>query len=116
MWFRLAKELGMSVKRCQQEVDSAEFTDWIAYYGIEPFGERFADIRAGTIASVVANANLSKDSKPFSPLDFVPWAKEPEPEGPPPSPEAVAASVFGINLAELKQNGTKTIVIKGRNG
>jgi hypothetical protein len=113
MWFRLAKELGMSVRRAQEEISSAEFGEWVAYYSIEPFGDRMADLRAGTVASVVANANRSKDAPAFVPGDFVPWAKEPEPETPKqPSAEEVAAAVFGVNLSELKRNGTKQIVIR----
>jgi len=112
MWFRLAKELGMSVARCQLEISSAEFGEWIAYQALEPFGDRVADIRMGTIASVIANTNRGKDTPPFKPLDFVPWAAGPKQESAPPPPEAIAAAVFGINLAELKANGTKQIVIR----
>jgi hypothetical protein len=113
MWFRLAKELGMSVARCQREVSSAEFGEWIAYYSIEPFGDRIDDLRAGTIASVIANIHRSKDTPPFKPLDLLPWVKADKPEAPKQrTPEEIAASAFGINLAELKRNGTKRIVIQ----
>ena len=30
----------MSVKRCKEEVDSREFTAWLAYYEFEPYGPR----------------------------------------------------------------------------
>jgi hypothetical protein len=66
----------------------------------------------GTLASLTANINKSKDTPAYKPNDFIPWAQEPEVESKPPSAEAVAVSVFGINLAELKKNGTKTIVIR----
>ena len=113
MWFRLAKALGMSVRRAQEEISSAEFGEWIAYYSIEPFGDRMDDLRAGILASVTANANRGKDVPAFAPLDFIPWAKEPESESPKqPAPEAVAATVFGVNLAELKRNGTKQFILR----
>lgn len=112
MWFRLAKELGMSVRRAQEEISSAEFGEWVAYFSLEPFGDRMDDIRMGTIAAAVANSVRTKDSPVRLPLDFVPWAKEPEKPVGAPSPEAVAASVFGINLAEMKKSGKKQFVIQ----
>jgi len=64
----------MSVKRCQQEVDSEEFSWWIAYNRIEPFGEKRADIRSAIVASVIANVNRDKKKKPspFKTTDFMP--------------------------------------------
>jgi len=114
MWFRLAKELGMSVRRAQEEISSAEFGEWIGYYSIEPFGDRIDDLRAGTVASTIANVHRAKDTPAYAPLDLIPWAKEPESptESTAPPPEAVAASVFGVNLAELKRNGTKQLIIR----
>ncbi len=55
-------------------MSSREFVEWMAYYEFEPFGEERADLRAGIVASTVANA--SRDPKrrrnPFRPLDFMP--------------------------------------------
>lgn len=59
----------MSVRRAQEEIDSAEFTEWMAYYQLEPFGEERADLRAAIIASTIANAFSKKRSKP---QDFMP--------------------------------------------
>lgn len=46
--------------------------EWMAYYTIEPFGEARADLRAGVIASLLAN--IHRDDKqqrePFEPGDF----------------------------------------------
>ncbi|MDR5801204.1 hypothetical protein [Caballeronia sp. LZ001] len=65
----------MSVARCQTEVDSAEFNEWLAYYQIEPFGTQMDDMRAGVIAA--ATYNVNRDSKkrptPFGPSDVIPW-------------------------------------------
>lgn len=44
----------------------------MAYYKIEPFGEERADLRAGIIASVIANANRDSKRKAFEPKDFMP--------------------------------------------
>jgi hypothetical protein len=44
----------------------------MAYYLIEPFGEKVEWFRTGSICAVVANANRSKGRKPFKPADFMP--------------------------------------------
>jgi hypothetical protein len=122
MWFRLALKLGMSVKRCQEEIDSAEFGQWISYYSIEPFGERHDDIRMGTLAALNANVNRLPGGKVYEPSDFMPWVSKPEavvgvdkPTG-----NSEAARIFGIDLAALKSKGKKTIIFKNpgveRNG
>lgn len=50
-----------------------QFTAWGAYAQVEPFGELRADLRAGQIASILANTNRdpAKMPKPFSMWDFV---------------------------------------------
>lgn len=116
MWFRLAKELGMSVRRAQAEVSSAEFGEWVAYFSIEPFGERIADLRAGTIASVIANVNRAPNTPPIQPSAFMPWIVQPPRAASTRSAEEIAASVFGVNLAELKKNGTRKIVLRRQPG
>lgn len=64
----------MSVRQAQQEISSREFTEWIAYNRIEPFGEKRADIRSAIVASVIANVNRDKKKKPspFKTDDFMP--------------------------------------------
>lgn len=37
---RLALKLGMSLRRCQREVTSREFTRWVEFFQLEPFGPR----------------------------------------------------------------------------
>jgi len=44
---------------------------WMAYYSLEPFGPRRDNIHAGLIASTLANCNRRKNSKPFTPNDFM---------------------------------------------
>ena len=62
----------MSVKHCQQVVDSAEFLEWQAYALLEPFGEERGDLRAGIVASTIANVNRGRSTKPYRPRDFMP--------------------------------------------
>lgn len=54
------------------EMTSTQIAEWMAYFRLEPFGERRADLRAGIIASTVANAHKAKDSRPYKPQDFMP--------------------------------------------
>jgi len=62
----------MSVAKAQEQISSREFAEWIAYSTIEPFGEERADLRAGIIASVIANVNRGKGHAPYKPRDFMP--------------------------------------------
>ncbi|HEX6827845.1 MAG TPA: hypothetical protein VF104_02570, partial [Burkholderiales bacterium] len=68
---------------------AAEFTDWQHYAAAEPFGETRADLRAGIIASTVANyaGKMRRDGLPPAvPTDFMPFVDrpaEPEPEAEP---------------------------------
>lgn len=71
----------MSVKRCQREVDSAEFAEWMAYSMHEPFGPEREDQRAGVVAALIANVNRDskRRSEPYDVEDFFPrWGAEPE--------------------------------------
>lgn len=62
-------------------MSSSEFTEWMAFAELEPFGEWRADLRAGIIASTIANVNRSADSEALTPKDFMPFERtEEEPE------------------------------------
>lgn len=65
----LALALGKTVRQLQLEIDSAEFSEWIAYSEISPFGELRSDLRTGILAATVSNM-VSK--KKFVPSDFMP--------------------------------------------
>lgn len=62
----------MSIKQAQQAIDSREFTEWQAYSQLEPWGEGRGDLRAGIIASTMANLWRGADSPAFTPQDFMP--------------------------------------------
>lgn len=57
-----------------RELSSWQISEWIAYYGLEPFGEERSDLRAGIVAATVANVN--RDAKrrrdAFRPEEFMP--------------------------------------------
>jgi hypothetical protein len=65
--------MGRTVAELQAAMSSREFTEWQAYFALEPFGEERADIRAALVASVIANVNRNpkKRSSPFAVKDFM---------------------------------------------
>lgn len=71
--FRLALSLGCTIRELEARMDSREFSEWMAYYSIEPWGEDRADLRTGILASLTANINRKKNAKPYSPVDFMPY-------------------------------------------
>ena len=58
------------------QISSRQFSEWIAYQNIEPFGEWRADLRSGIIASTIANANRGKKQTAVKPSDFMPEFKK----------------------------------------
>jgi hypothetical protein len=62
----------MTVRELLQRIDSAELAEWIAYYGLEPFGQERDSLHSGIIAATIANAHSSSKSKTFQPADFMP--------------------------------------------
>ncbi len=62
----------MSVAEAQRQIDSQEFTSWLAYDRVSPFGDERADLRSAIITATLANANRAKGSKPFTVEDFMP--------------------------------------------
>jgi hypothetical protein len=48
------------------------FYEWNVYARARPFGEERADLRAGIVASTIANANRGKSGRSFRPADFMP--------------------------------------------
>ena len=59
----------MTVARLSAEMTAREFKEWQAYFDIEPFGEKRADLRAGIVASTVHNMQTRHSLKPS---DFMP--------------------------------------------
>jgi len=48
------------------------YYDWIVLEQVEPFGEAAHYLRTGIIASTIANVHRGKDSRAFTPEDFMP--------------------------------------------
>lgn len=66
------------MRQAMREIDSAEFTEWMAYYSLEPFGSPADDVRHGIAASTLANINRNpkQRKKPYEVADFVPWHED----------------------------------------
>lgn len=89
----------MTVGEMLTRMSSRELSEWMAYATLEPFGEERADLRAGIIASTIANANRDPKHKPkpFAPSDFMPrFFDPPEAEPEPLAPEVLAAKFDAI--------------------
>jgi hypothetical protein len=68
--------LGKTISEIRR-MDSAEMAEWMAFYRIEPFGEQREDVRAGIVASTIANfMQGGKKPKIFTPSDFMLFKQE----------------------------------------
>lgn len=72
----------MSVRRCQREVDSAEFIEWMAFSGMEGLSDEMDDLRCGLVTAAIYNVNrdTKKAPDPFCPADVIPWLNKADPE------------------------------------
>jgi hypothetical protein len=75
--------LGDTVEELQGRISSREFTDWQAYFAIEPHGHHIDEWRWGMLAASICNAVRSTIAVPagarrpklFKPSDFYPMQK-----------------------------------------
>lgn len=69
----------MTVRELLARIDSRELSEWLAFFSMEPWGTETEDLRAGVIASTIANVNRDKkkQAKPYKPADFVPKREQP---------------------------------------
>lgn len=68
-------------------MSSREFTEWAAFYGMEPFGDLRGDLQAGVVAATVAEVNRDRKRRrePFTPADFLlRFGEKEEKKQPPP--------------------------------
>ncbi len=65
----------MSVRQAQMQISSAEFTEWQAFYQLEPFGDLVADQRHGVATALQANLHRNSDTRPepYVADDFIHW-------------------------------------------
>ncbi len=55
-------------------MSSEEFTEWIAFFTLEPFGSEVENWRAALPTAMIANTvrDSKKKPQPFQPADFMP--------------------------------------------
>ena len=83
MLFRLALAMGRTIQELRATLSYSEFQEWCLYYQVEPWGEDRADLRAGIVASTIANyaGKVRADgADPALPADFMPYLDRSEPE------------------------------------
>ena len=49
-----------------------EFSEWLAVYKIDPFGNEREDLRMALLAATIANAHRGKDQEPYEVEFFMP--------------------------------------------
>jgi len=60
----------MTVKELLRRVDSAELTEWMAWYRLNPCGDEVVCAQIALAIAVFVNANLKKGSSPAKLSDF----------------------------------------------
>ncbi len=63
----------MTVRQLETQIEARELNEWMAYFGLEPWGSVRADYRAGLQTAMLVNVNGGrKGGKAASPQDFFP--------------------------------------------
>jgi len=62
----------MTLGELRTKMSAAELTAWMGYARIEPIGGVRGDLRAGVVASTIANVNRGKSQQAYKPVDFMP--------------------------------------------
>lgn len=68
---KLSLALSTPVYELEQCMTSSEFSEYMEYDAIAPFGNERDNIHAGLIASAVINSSMSRPKKPVMPSDFM---------------------------------------------
>ena|SRR5690606_23677190 len=72
----------MTVAELLDRMSSREFSEWMAFYEIEPFGDERADLRQAMTTSAVHNSIQAhaKNPKWTKPEDFMPYSEKAQPK------------------------------------
>jgi hypothetical protein len=82
----------MSVAEAQARISAREFAEWIAYYGMSPFGPQRDDIRSGVLGASLASMWAKKGSR-LKASDFMPDFEKSKPENRQESQEQIWAKL-----------------------
>jgi hypothetical protein len=77
--FRLALQMGRTVRELSDSLGADELVEWMAFYRIDPWGGYRTDLGAAMVASTLANVHRAPDSAAFTPDDFIVHEQCPEP-------------------------------------
>ncbi len=61
----------MTVSELDQRMSSEEYSNWVAFYELEPFGPYRDNLHAGIIASILANIHRAKGSQAMKATDYL---------------------------------------------
>lgn len=61
-------------------MSSQEFTDWVAYFRLEPWYAPEADYWGSLFCAILANCHRGKDGKKWKPEELLPSFLHPEPD------------------------------------
>lgn len=97
----------MPVAELLDRMSSREFSEWMAYYEIEPFGEERADLRQAMTTSAVHNTIQAQTKRPkwTKPEDFMIFSDRTQPkteESGPVEPELLKAKLFAFAAGKRK--------------
>lgn len=95
----------MTVRELERRMPSAELTEWMAFYTIDPFGDQRADMRSAIISSTLANCHRDKDRKAFQYTDFMPFPDEPYEELNEAQQVKQMILGLGVDIIEKKRDG-----------
>lgn len=106
--FRLALQLGCTVRELRERMDAREFSEWAAYYRLEPFGDDRRDMQLAVLAAVTANVHARR-GKQHSPEDFLVCKEVKRPA----MPDTAQLHVMAKALARM--SGGRVITRNGNN-
>jgi hypothetical protein len=72
MWMRLAALWHTTVDEAQRRCSARDFTEWRAFFALEPWGHEGEWQRSGAICATMANAWRGSRGRTFEPEDFKP--------------------------------------------
>lgn len=95
--------MGIPIAELQERVSSHDFAEYWVHFGLEPWGLEREDLRAGIVASTIANANrdAKKKPRPFTPEQFMPRPLELERDDEDAEIDEDEAAAHGARVDEL---------------
>lgn len=62
------------MRQLKDSMDAREFGTWMAYYGVQPWGEQRGDLRSAIVAATIANSNPYRKGRNARVDEFMPFA------------------------------------------